>query len=74
MRHTVLHWQLGLSQTAFARTFALIVGVVRDWAHSRFQTDCAARALLQVMAHTPDAVKAALRPGDVCLGSPAEEG
>ncbi|ETX09255.1 helix-turn-helix domain-containing protein [Candidatus Entotheonella palauensis] len=52
--------QLKLSQKEFARTFDLSLGVVRDWEQGRFVPDRAARVLLKVIAHNPEAVKAAL--------------
>jgi DNA-binding transcriptional regulator YiaG len=66
--------QLGLSQAAFARTFALSVGTVRDWEQGRFQPDRAARVLLQVIAHNPDAVKAALLAWHEALKPQSDEG
>ena len=66
--------KLGLSQSEFARTFALTIGAVRDWEQGRFQPDRAARVLLQVIAHNPDAVKAALRAGDAAMRSLADGG
>ncbi len=52
--------QLKLSQKEFAQTFDLSLGVVRDWEQGRFVPDRAARVLLKVIAHNPEAVKAAL--------------
>jgi putative transcriptional regulator len=66
--------KLGLSQSEFARTFALTIGAVRDWEQGRFYPDRAARVLLQVIAHNPDAVKAALRARDAAMRSPADGG
>jgi putative transcriptional regulator len=52
--------KLGLSQKAFAETFHLSLSAVRDWEQGRFVPDRAARTLLKVIAHNPDAVKEAL--------------
>ena len=50
----------GLSQEAFARKFGFTVASVRDWEQGRRQPEQAARVLLRVIAHNPDAVTAAL--------------
>jgi putative transcriptional regulator len=50
----------GLSQDAFARKFGFTVAAVRDWEQGRRQPEQAARVLLRVIAHNPDAVIAAL--------------
>lgn len=52
---------LGLSQEAFARRFGLSAAAIRDWEQRRRQPDPAARVLLLVIAHNPDAVVEALR-------------
>ena len=52
--------KLGLSQKEFAETFHLSLSAVRDWEQGRFVPDRAARTLLKVVAHNPDAVKEAL--------------
>ena len=52
--------RLGLTQKEFAETFHLSLSAVRDWEQGRFVPDRAARTLLKVIAHNPDAVKAAL--------------
>jgi putative transcriptional regulator len=41
-------------------TYHLSLSAVRDWEEGRFVPDRAARTLLKVIAHNPDAVKAAL--------------
>lgn len=53
--------KLGLSQTAFAERFGLSSAAIRDWEQNRRQPDPAARVLLLVIAHNPDAVVEALR-------------
>ena len=50
----------GLSQDAFARKFGLTAAAVRDWEQNRRQPEQAARVLLRVIAHNPDAVTEAL--------------
>lgn len=52
--------KLGLTQREFAETFHLSLSAVRDWEQGRFAPDRAARTLLKVIAHNPDAVKEAL--------------
>lgn len=59
-----LRQRLGLSQSEFAKTFALSVSAVRDWEQDRFRPDRATRVLLQVIRHNPEAVKQALRADD----------
>jgi putative transcriptional regulator len=51
---------LGLSQPDFAARFGFSVGAVRDWEQGRRQPDPAARTLLVVIEHSPDAVAEAL--------------
>ncbi|HBK08613.1 MAG TPA: transcriptional regulator [Acetobacteraceae bacterium] len=51
---------LGLSQEAFALRFGFSPAAVRDWEQHRRQPEQAARVLLLVIAHNPDAVCAAL--------------
>ena len=50
----------GLSQEAFARRFGFTAAAVRDWEQGRRQPEQAARVLLLVIAHNPDAVTEAL--------------
>jgi putative transcriptional regulator len=52
--------QLGLSQEAFALRFGFSAAAVRDWEQHRRQPEQAARVLLLVIAHNPDAVDDAL--------------
>ncbi len=53
--------RLGLSQDAFAERFGLSPAAIRDWEQHRRQPDPAARVLLLVIAHDPDAVVNALQ-------------
>ena len=46
---------------AFAERFGLSAAAIRDWEQHRRQPDPAARVLLLVIAHHPDAVVDALR-------------
>lgn len=52
--------RLNLSQSDFARTFALDVRAVQDWEQGRRRPDTAARAYLRVIGNDPDAVRRAL--------------
>lgn len=52
--------KLGLSQEAFAQRFGLSAAAVREWEQQRRRPDLAARVLLRVIAHNPDAVTKAL--------------
>ncbi|HZR59426.1 MAG TPA: type II toxin-antitoxin system MqsA family antitoxin [Xanthobacteraceae bacterium] len=51
---------LGLSQSAFARTFGLDVTALHAWEQGRRRPDRAARVLLAVIAKEPEAVLRAL--------------
>jgi putative transcriptional regulator len=55
-----LRHRLGLSQTAFARTFGLDVTALHAWEQGRRRPDRAARVLLAVIAREPQAVLRAL--------------
>jgi putative transcriptional regulator len=52
--------KLNLSQEAFALRFGFSPAAVRDWEQHRRQPEQAARVLLLVIAHNPDAVDEAL--------------
>jgi putative transcriptional regulator len=52
--------KLKLSQPAFARRFGFTVAAVREWEQGRRQPEAAARVLLLVIAHNPEAVDAAI--------------
>jgi putative transcriptional regulator len=55
-----LRHRLGLSQSAFARTFGLDVTALHAWEQGRRKPDRAARVLLAVIAREPHAVLRAL--------------
>jgi putative transcriptional regulator len=55
-----LRKRLGMSQGAFARTFGLSVGAVRDWEQGRCSPDRPAQTLLRVIDRNPKAVEQAL--------------
>lgn len=50
----------GLSQEAFARTFRIPLGTVRDWEQHRSRPDQAAQNYLRVIAKEPEAAKRAV--------------
>ena len=52
--------QLAYSQSAFAETFRIPLGTLRDWEQHRREPDQAARAYLDVIAREPEAVIRAL--------------
>ena len=52
--------RLGLSQPEFSLRFGFDVRAVQDWEQKRRQPERAARVLLTVIAHEPDAVTRAL--------------
>jgi putative transcriptional regulator len=49
----------GLSQQAFADTYGIPLGTLRDWEQRRFEPDAAAAAYLRAIANEPIAVAAA---------------
>jgi len=53
---------LHVSQTQFARLIGVSAATLRNWEQGRTYPAGAARALLTVAAHRPDAVLEALRP------------
>jgi putative transcriptional regulator len=55
-----LRRRLGLSQTAFARSFGLEVTAIHAWEQGRRRPDRAARVLLAVIEKEPEAVRRAL--------------
>jgi putative transcriptional regulator len=57
-----LRERLGLTQEAFAATFRIPVGTLRDWEQRRKNPDAPARAYLIVIARNPDAVAEWLKP------------
>ena len=52
-----------LSQAGFAKRFGLNLRTLQDWEQGRREPDQVARLYLKVVAHAPDAVKAALAKG-----------
>jgi putative transcriptional regulator len=52
---------LGLTQEAFAATYRIPVGTLRDWEQRRKNPDATARAYLTVIARNPEAVAEWLR-------------
>jgi putative transcriptional regulator len=57
-----LRERLGLTQEAFAATYRIPVGTLRDWEQRRKNPDAPARAYLTVIARNPEAVAELLRP------------
>ena len=53
--------QLHMTQEQVSAEFGLPIGTVRDWEQGLKQPDSAARTLLRVIAHNPEAVIAALK-------------
>jgi putative transcriptional regulator len=58
-----LRQSLKMSQEAFAASFGLPKRTIQDWEQGRRYPEGAARVLLKVIAHEPEAVKRALRAG-----------
>jgi hypothetical protein len=56
-----LRQSLGLRQTQFAARFGFTAGTARNWEQGRTKPEGAARVLLAVIAHHPEAVEGALR-------------
>jgi len=57
-----LREQLRLTQEAFAATYRIPVGTLRDWEQRRKNPDAPARAYLTVIARNPQAVAEWLKP------------
>jgi putative transcriptional regulator len=55
-----IRWQLGMSQSDFAKTFRIPLATLRDWELHRQEPDQLAVAYLQVIARDPNAVRRAL--------------
>jgi putative transcriptional regulator len=51
-----LRERLGLTQEAFAATYRIPIGTLRDWEQGRKLPDAPARAYLTVIARSPEAV------------------
>jgi len=56
-----LRERLGMTQEAFAETYRIPVGTLRDWEQCRKNPDAPARAYLTVIARNPEAVAELLR-------------
>jgi putative transcriptional regulator len=56
-----LRRRLGMTQEAFAETFHLALGTVRDWEQGRSLPDGPSRVLLRVIEREPEAVLRALK-------------
>lgn len=54
--------RLHMTQEQFATRFHLRIGTVRDWEQGKKEPDSAAKVLLRVIEHNPDAVLHALEP------------
>ena len=52
--------QLGMTRDVFAKSFGLDLRAIEAWEQHRREPDRAARVLLAVIAHAPDAVRRAL--------------
>jgi len=52
---------LGLSQHAFATAYRIPLATLKGWEQGRRQPDATASAYLSVIAHLPDAARAALQ-------------
>jgi putative transcriptional regulator len=55
-----LRQELGLSQPEFAGRFGLNLATLRQWEQGRYAPDGAARVLLMVIRHAPEAVEQAV--------------
>ncbi len=68
--------RLGFSQEQFADRFGLNVNTLRRWESGQRSPEPSARALLLVIAHSPDTVTAALQnvPPQTAAPSPAKQG
>jgi putative transcriptional regulator len=56
-----LRERLALTQEAFAATYRIPIGTLRDWEQRRKLPDAPARAYLTVIAHNPQSVAEMLR-------------
>jgi putative transcriptional regulator len=55
-----IRWKLRMSQSEFAHAFRIPLGTLRDWEQHRREPDQAAKAYLEVIAATPNAVRKVL--------------
>ena len=53
--------QLHMSQQAFARAYGIPLATLKGWEQGRRHPDATASAYLNVIAHLPEAARAALR-------------
>jgi len=58
-----LRSRLGLTQEAFAQTYRIPVGTLRDWEQGRKMPDAPTRAYLMVIEKNPEMVAVWLNPG-----------
>jgi putative transcriptional regulator len=56
-----VRWQLGLSQSEFAKRYQIPIGTLRDWEQGRTEPDQAARAFLKVIEAKPELVSRTLK-------------
>ncbi len=56
-----VRWQLGLSQSEFAKRYQIPIGTLRDWEQGRSEPDQAARAFLKVIEAKPELVSRTLK-------------
>jgi putative transcriptional regulator len=59
--------RLQMTQAAFALRFGFSEAAIKDWEQGRRQPEQAARVLLMVIRHNPEAVVAALRAASLSL-------
>lgn len=63
--------KVGLTQDEFARRFGMSLDALQNWEAGRRTPDMAARVLLAVIAHNPQAVTEALKAApEVCYAPP----
>ena len=58
----IIRKRLHVSQVQFAHIIGVSAATLRNWEQGRTYPEGAARALLKIAAHRPDAVLEALRP------------
>ena len=59
--------KLGMTQRQFANRFGFAYDALRDWESHRRQPERAARVLLTVIDHRPEAVEAALEQAQIAF-------
>jgi len=60
VRRQALRRELGMSQSRFAKSFGFGLAAVQSWEQGRRRPEGAARVLLRVIEHEPEAVRRAL--------------